>query len=40
MSLVVKWRRLGLQITFADLAERPTPAEWWAVLEPKAVNWE
>ncbi|MER7081971.1 Aryl carrier domain-containing protein [Saccharopolyspora kobensis] len=35
MTLVEKWRRLGVQITFADLAERPTLAEWWAVLEPK-----
>ncbi|WP_211896598.1 phosphopantetheine-binding protein [Saccharopolyspora erythraea] len=35
MSLVERWRRLGVQVTFADLAERPTLAEWWAVLEPK-----
>ncbi|MER6992605.1 phosphopantetheine-binding protein [Saccharopolyspora hirsuta] len=35
MTLVEKWRRLGVQITFADLAERPTLAEWWTVLEPK-----
>ncbi|MEU5850704.1 phosphopantetheine-binding protein [Saccharopolyspora shandongensis] len=35
MTLVENWRRLGVQITFADLAERPTLAEWWAVLEPK-----
>lgn len=40
MSLVEKWRRLGVQITFADLAERPTLAEWWAVLEPKVVTGE
>ena len=35
MTLVERWRRLGVQITFADLAERPTLADWWAVLEPK-----
>ncbi|MEV0082693.1 phosphopantetheine-binding protein [Saccharopolyspora sp. NPDC050642] len=35
MTLVENWRRLGVQITFADLAARPTLAEWWAVLEPK-----
>ncbi|MEV6233842.1 phosphopantetheine-binding protein [Saccharopolyspora shandongensis] len=35
MTLVENWRRRGVQITFADLAERPTLAEWWAVLEPK-----
>ncbi|MGP4017119.1 phosphopantetheine-binding protein [Saccharopolyspora sp. 5N708] len=35
MTLVEKWRRQGVQITFADLAERPTLAEWWAVLAPK-----
>ncbi|MDA3645269.1 phosphopantetheine-binding protein [Saccharopolyspora indica] len=35
MTLVEKWRRLGVQITFADLAERPTLAEWWTVLQPK-----
>ncbi|GAA4840551.1 phosphopantetheine-binding protein [Saccharopolyspora rosea] len=35
MSLVEKWRKLGVQVTFADLAERPTLADWWAVLEPK-----
>ena len=35
MSLVERWRKLGVQVTFADLAERPTLADWWAVLEPK-----
>ncbi|GAA0536600.1 hypothetical protein GCM10011581_23550 [Saccharopolyspora subtropica] len=34
MTLVEKWRKLGVRITFADLAERPTLADWWAVLEP------
>nr|WP_243795723.1 phosphopantetheine-binding protein [Saccharopolyspora gloriosae] len=36
MSLVERWRRQGVQVTFADLAERPTLAEWWTVLESKA----
>ncbi|SFM64913.1 bifunctional isochorismate lyase / aryl carrier protein [Saccharopolyspora antimicrobica] len=40
MTLVEKWRRLGVQITFADLAERPTLAEWWTVLEPKLPEGE
>lgn len=35
MTLVERWRKLGVEITFADLAERPTLADWWAVLEPK-----
>ncbi|MFR9728259.1 phosphopantetheine-binding protein [Saccharopolyspora sp. MS10] len=35
MSLVERWRARGVEITFADLAERTTLAEWWAVLEPK-----
>ena len=35
MTLVEKWRKQGVQVTFADLAERPTLAEWWKVLEPK-----
>jgi aryl carrier-like protein len=35
MTLVEQWRKRGVQITFADLAERPTLADWWAVLEPK-----
>lgn len=35
MTLVERWRKRGVQITFADLAERPTLADWWKVLEPK-----
>ncbi|GAA2350562.1 hypothetical protein GCM10009854_30460 [Saccharopolyspora halophila] len=35
MTLVEQWRKQGVQVTFADLAERPTLADWWAVLEPK-----
>ena len=36
MSLVERWRTKGVEVTFADLAERPSLAEWWTVLEPKA----
>ncbi len=32
MSLVEKWRREGKEITFADLAERPTVAGWYSLL--------
>ncbi|WP_406691366.1 phosphopantetheine-binding protein [Saccharopolyspora sp. ID03-671] len=35
MTLVEQWRKQGVQITFADLAERPTLADWWQVIEPK-----
>ncbi|GAA2792160.1 phosphopantetheine-binding protein [Saccharopolyspora taberi] len=35
MTLVERWRGLGVQVTFADLAERPTLADWWAVLESR-----
>ena len=38
MSLVERWRRLGVQITFADLAECPSLADWWSVLEPKVAE--
>lgn len=35
MTLVEKWRKQGVQVAFADLAESPTLAEWWAVLQPR-----
>lgn len=32
LGLVERWRDRGAEITFADLAERPTLAAWWTVL--------
>jgi bifunctional isochorismate lyase / aryl carrier protein len=32
MSLVEKWRRYGAKVTFVELAERPTLADWWKLL--------
>lgn len=32
MSLLERWRRAGAVITFVDLAERPTLADWWQLL--------
>ncbi|WP_243521995.1 isochorismatase [Bacillus pseudomycoides] len=29
MSLVEKWRQVGVEVTFADLAERPTVYDWF-----------
>ncbi|MEB3053291.1 isochorismatase [Bacillus pseudomycoides] len=29
MSLVEKWRQIGVEVTFADLAERPTIYDWF-----------
>ena len=34
MSLIEKWRKLGVEGTFADLAEQPTLSQWWALIEP------
>jgi bifunctional isochorismate lyase/aryl carrier protein len=31
MMLVEKWRLGGNEVTFVDLAERPTLAEWWSL---------
>ncbi|MEE2730583.1 MAG: isochorismatase family protein [Pseudomonadota bacterium] len=33
MNLVAGWRYLGLPLEFNDLAERPTLAEWWDLLQ-------
>lgn len=32
MILVERWRRSGVEITFVDMAERPTLADWWELL--------
>jgi bifunctional isochorismate lyase/aryl carrier protein len=32
MSLVERWRRAGREVTFVALADKPTPADWWAML--------
>lgn len=32
MSLVERWRRAGSTISFVELAETPTLAQWWALL--------
>lgn len=32
MSLLERWRRAGAVTTFVELAERPTLADWWALL--------
>ncbi|GAA1009563.1 hypothetical protein Aple_045610 [Acrocarpospora pleiomorpha] len=32
MSLVERWRAAGVDTTFAELAERPTVADWWKLL--------
>ncbi|MDZ5608968.1 isochorismatase [Bacillus pseudomycoides] len=32
MSLVEKWRQKGVEVTFADLAERPTIYDWFNLL--------
>jgi bifunctional isochorismate lyase/aryl carrier protein len=34
MSLVERWRSAGAEISFVDLAERPTLADWYALLCP------
>lgn len=38
MSLVERWRRGGSSLTFVDLAEKPTLAEWWVLLAPARSN--
>ena len=32
MSLVERWRRAGAEISFVELAERPTLSDWYALL--------
>ncbi|MCP3773790.1 isochorismatase family protein [Paenibacillus sp. MZ04-78.2] len=35
MSLAERWRRSGAEVTFVELAERPTLADWWALLSAR-----
>ncbi|SDI08000.1 bifunctional isochorismate lyase / aryl carrier protein [Sinosporangium album] len=32
MTLVERWRTAGAETNFLELAERPTLAEWWELL--------
>ncbi|MBP2637846.1 MAG: Isochorismatase [Firmicutes bacterium] len=32
MSLVEKWRSIGVDITFMKLVKRPTISNWWSLL--------
>ncbi|MDC0707454.1 isochorismatase family protein [Stigmatella sp. ncwal1] len=36
MSLVERWRNAGAEVTFVELAERPTLADWYAMLTSTA----
>lgn len=35
MTLVERWRRLGAEVTFVELAERPTVGDWWTLLSSR-----
>jgi bifunctional isochorismate lyase / aryl carrier protein len=35
MTLVERWRRSGAEVTFVELAERPTLADWWGLLSSR-----
>lgn len=35
MSLVEQWRRSGAEVTFVEMAERPTLADWWKLLSSR-----
>lgn len=32
-SLVVEWQQAGVELSFADLAENPTLADWWQIVQ-------
>jgi|SRR6218665_106801 len=36
MSLVERWRRTGAEVSFVELAEKPTLTDWYALLSPSA----
>lgn len=35
MSLVEKWRRQGVDVSFVEMAKRPTLAEWWKLVSSR-----
>src|SRR5206468_5019853 len=35
MGLASEWRQMGVEIKFADLLERPTLADWWALVSSR-----
>ncbi|SHH12219.1 phosphopantetheine-binding protein [Streptoalloteichus hindustanus] len=35
MSLVERWRAAGVEVTFVELAERPSLAAWWELLSTR-----
>ena len=32
-SLTVEWNKIGVELSFADLAENPTLADWWQIVQ-------
>ncbi|MET0405113.1 MAG: phosphopantetheine-binding protein, partial [Cystobacter sp.] len=38
MSLVERWRRQGAEVTFVELAERPTLTDWYALLSTQSTR--
>ncbi|MFB9903915.1 AMP-binding protein [Allokutzneria oryzae] len=32
LTIVDRWREFGVRVSFAELAERPTVADWWSML--------
>ncbi|GAB4210741.1 MAG: isochorismatase [Roseiflexaceae bacterium] len=38
MSLVERWRAAGAEVGFVELAERPTLAAWWQLLEAPSLR--
>jgi bifunctional isochorismate lyase/aryl carrier protein len=38
MTLVERWRAMGVAVTFAELAEHPTLAEWGEVLRGESCH--
>jgi bifunctional isochorismate lyase/aryl carrier protein len=36
MSLVERWREAGIEVSFVELAERPTLTDWWRLLSSRS----